>query len=118
MANFMLSLKNLVSLIDSQCIYKERGRICLVELKSLSIMGDMVALTLKPIAAPGFATPPQRTFKVECVSEYLSFEKNSLTASIVGWQLFTGKADVKRLVKFAQELPDIQAFLDEIRKIH
>jgi hypothetical protein len=117
MANFMLSLKNLVSLIDSHCIYKERGRICLVELKSLSIEGDMVALTLKPIAAPGFATAPTRIFKVECVSEYLSYKKNSLTASIVGWQLFTGKADVKRLVKFAQGLPDIQAFLDEIRKI-
>jgi hypothetical protein len=117
MANFMLSLKNVVSLIDSQCIYKERGRICLVELKSLAVKGDMVALTLKPIASPGFAGAPPRTFKVECVSEYLSFEKNSLTASIVGWQLFTGKTDVKRLVKFARGLPGIQVFLDEIRKI-
>ncbi len=117
MTNFILSLKNLVALIDRQCIYKERGRICLIELKSLSIKGDMVALTLKPIAAPGFAIAPNRTFKVECVSEYLSFEKNSLTASIVGWQLFTGKTDVKRLIKFAQGLPETQAFLDEIRKI-
>lgn len=113
----MISLRNLVSLVDSQCIYKERGRICLVELKSLSIKGDMVSLALKPIAAPGFANAPTRTFKAECASEYLSFEKNSLTATIVGWRLFTGVKDVKRLIKFAQELPGTQAFLDEIRKI-
>jgi hypothetical protein len=48
---------------------------------------------------------------------YLSFEKNSLTASIVGWQLFIRKAYVKRIVKFTHGLPEVQAFLDEIRKI-
>lgn len=115
MANFMLSLKNVVSLVDSQCIYKERGRIYLVELKSLSIKGDMLTLKLKPIPALGFSTPTPRTFKVECVSEYLTFKRCSVTATIVGWQLFTGKAVVKRLVNFARGLPDTQAFLDELR---
>ena len=118
MANFIICLRNLVSEINSRCIFQEGEKIALVQLKSLVINDNMLTLTLVPITAIGFANHPPAEFKIECVFEYLSFRKNTLIASILGWKLLAGKANVNRLVKFALSLPDSHSFLEEIRKIH
>jgi hypothetical protein len=117
MTNYTMSLKHVADLIGSDCIYAERGRICHVRLQALSINGSTLKLTLKPIQSTGFATLPSRTFKVACALEYLSFGKNMLTASIVGWRLFSGKTNVKKTINSARGLPSTQELLDELRKI-
>ncbi len=117
MTNYTISLKHVADLIGSDCIYAERGSICHVRLQALSINGSDLKMTLKPIQSPGFATAPSRTFKVACALEYLNLGKNTLTASMVGWRLFTGKKNVEKMIKFAHGFPSTQEFLDELRRI-
>ncbi len=113
--NTAYHLQHAMSLVGSECIFKERGTILHVKVQSLAITGYELKLGLKPIGSPGFTAFPGRKFEVSAVADYLNFGRHEISASLVGWQLFTQPALVKRLIRFAAGLPGKQAFLDEVR---
>jgi hypothetical protein len=114
--NTAYHLQHAMSLVGSACIFKDRGAILHVKVQSLAISGDELRLGLKPIGSPGFTTVPGRRFDVSAVADYLTFGRHEITASLVGWQLFTHPALVARFIRFAAGLPGKQAFLDELRE--
>ena len=116
MRNTAYHLQHAMSLVGSECIFKDRGTILHVEVQSLAITGDELKLGLKPIDSPGFTAVPGRKFQASAVAGYLHFGRHEITALLVGWQLFTHPTLVKRLVIFAAGLPGKQAFLDEVRE--
>jgi hypothetical protein len=116
MRNTAYHLQHAMALVGSECIFKDRGTILHVEVQSIAIAGDELTLNLKPIGSPGFTKAPSRNFHVSAVAEYLNFGQHEITASLVGWQLFTHPTLVMRLILFAAGLPGKEAFLDKVRE--
>ena len=117
MASLPYHIEKIMSLIDSECIYKERGFIKHVRLKSVSIVGDQLVLSLQPIESTGFSPRLTSIFEVSCISEYLFFNNFEISASLINWRLLTQKSAVKKLIQFAQTLPNLKEFILEIRRL-
>jgi hypothetical protein len=117
MADFSSCLKQLVSLIDSVCVFKEGGLFLHVQLKGVSILKDVIQIKLERLPTIGFGTRPDHTFTIESTVETTRFSKNKLSISYVGVELFTGKADVLKIVKFAEGMADPDGLLNVIQEI-
>lgn len=117
MTSLPYHIENIMNLIESECIYKERGFIKHVRLKSVSIVGDQLVLSLQPIESTGFSPRLTSIFEVSCISEYLFFNSFEISASLINWRLLTQKSAVKKLIQFAQTLPNLKEFIQEIRRL-
>lgn len=116
-AGFTDHLAKLFPLIGKEYVYKEGGLIKLVRLFEVKIQEDSVKFVLDPVDAPGFSKKVKHRFEVGCAPEYLTMQKRYMSASYVHWYLFTDPGEVKDLVKFAEGLPDTQAFVNKLGQV-
>jgi hypothetical protein len=117
MADFSTHLKQLANLLGSECVYKEGGLILHVQIKGVNIQKDMIQIILESLPTIGFGKRLNHTFDLESTVDNISFSKNRLYISYIGSELFTGKADVMKIVKFAEDSPDLDAFLKVIQEL-
>jgi len=107
-------LKVWLSLKGSECIFKDQGHIKLVQVVGVNFSEEVITFELKTLETPGLRKRPPSSFKIGCNIDYLNCKEKYLHAPYVSWMLITDSKVVKHLVKFAEGLPQIDAFLKEM----
>lgn len=116
MANLSSSLEHLIKQFGKECIYKENGVVMHVQLVSLNMNVDMLQLKFKILPTHGFTKKNIRIFECSCLIDAISFHKNRIYGSLINFEIFFKESEVQEIVKLMGTMPNIDFFLQEIRK--
>ena len=116
MRGFGRRLNSALTLVDCECIYKERGLVLHAIIKSINISRVGVLIGLEVIRSPGFSGRPIRVFKVGCENSDLVISKHEVYSPLIGWHIYAKKNMVNEIVRLAARLPQMKDLADAIRK--
>jgi len=110
-------LKSALTLIDCECIYKERGLVLHAIINSINISRVGVLIALEVVRSPGFSGRPIRVFKVSCENSDLVIAKHEVYSPLIGWHIYAEKGMVNEVIRLAAFFPQTNDLIDAIRRV-